>query len=264
MGVPDPPTESRRGLVGSKKGLEAEVEELRRLVDAMGYGERAALNDQIAQLARQCDELTAQLSDQRNELAEIGRQLVTTREEQILQEVGVYDYHHLLEDSVAYKAQLEEVRRKIKEAAKRDGGAVQASTTWTVEGSAAKGQKMVNEFSKLLLRAFNGEADVLVSKMRPYKLEASVDRLLKARDTISRLGSTMNISISDPYVRLRIEELRLTADFLAKKEEEKEAERAEKERLREEAQATQGRAARFRLPWRGLSLWRQMRRRRRC
>jgi hypothetical protein len=237
IGVPDPPTESRRGLFGSKKGLEAEVEELRRFVDAMGYGERAALNDQIAQLARQRDELTAQLSDQRDELAEIGRQLVTAREELILQEVGVYDYHHLLEDSVAYKAQLEDVRRKIKEAAKRDGGAVHASTTWTVEGSAAKGRKMVNEFSKLLLRAFNGEADVLVSKMRPYKLEASVDRLLKARDTISRLGSTMNISISDPYVRLRIEELRLTADFLAKKEEEKEAERAEKERLREEAQA---------------------------
>jgi hypothetical protein len=237
VGVPDPPASSRRGLFGSKKGLEAEVEELRGFVDGMGYAERAALSDQLAQLTRERDDVAAQLSAKRDEVAEVERQLVTTREEHILQEVGVYDYHHRLEDAVAYKVQLEEVRRQIKDAAKKDGGAVQSSTTWTVEGSAAKGRKMVNEISKLLLRAFNGEADVLVNKMRPYKLEASVDRLMKARDTITRLGSTMNISISEPYIRLRIEELRLTADFLAKKEEEKEAERAEKERLREEAQA---------------------------
>ncbi len=47
----------------------------------------------------------------------------------------------------------------------------------------------------------------------------------------------MNIAITEAYHHLRMEELLLTADFLAKKEEEKEAERAEKERLREEARA---------------------------
>ena len=49
-------------------------------------------------------------------------------------------------------------------------------------------------------------------------------------------GGHLN-AITDAYHLVRIEELRLTADFLARKEEEKEAERAEKERLREETRA---------------------------
>ena len=120
---------------------------------------------------------------------------------------------------------------------RNDGGAVTASANWTVEGSASKGKKMVKEFSKLLLRAYNGEADTLVANLKPYKLASATDRLEKSKGTISRLGQTMSISITDSYHRLRIRELELTADYLARKEEEKEAERAEKERLREEAKA---------------------------
>jgi hypothetical protein len=183
------------------------------------------------------DSSAAAAASSRAELSELQAQVVKAREEVMLQEVGVYDYHHRLEDSMAYRAQLDSIRKRIREMSKKDGGAVQGTTTWTVDGSAAKGRKMVNEISKLLLRAYNGEADVLVNKMRPYKLDAAVDRLNKARATIVRLGQTMNIAITEQFHRLRLEELRLTADFLAKKEEEREAERAEKERLREEARA---------------------------
>jgi seryl-tRNA synthetase len=47
----------------------------------------------------------------------------------------------------------------------------------------------------------------------------------------------LSVRISDRYRRLRMLELELTADYLLKKQEEKEAERAERERLREEAKA---------------------------
>lgn len=233
---PEPPERARGGLFG-KKGLEAELEELRKFVDAFGYAERAALTAEIERLRTARRALATEKANAEVELTALSAQLVRAREESILQEVGVYDYHHRLEDAVAYKAELDRLRRRIREMSMKDGGAVLASTTWTVEGSAAKGRKMVSEFSKLLLRAYNGEADVLINKMRPYKLDAAVDQLAKARATISRLGGTMNITISDTYHAYRLEELRLTADFLKKKEEEKEAERAEKERLREEVRA---------------------------
>jgi Domain of unknown function (DUF4041)/Protein of unknown function (DUF2510)/T5orf172 domain len=236
-GFPEPPSRSRGGLFGSKKALESEVEELRRTVDAFGYAEREALQNEIARLQSERDQMTLAAGAMRTETAQIEAQLVRTRDEAILQEVGVYDYHHRLDDSVAYKARLDAIRGRIREMSKRDGGAVVGTTTWQVNGSAAQGRKMVNEISKLLLRAYNGEADVLVNKMRPYKVDAAIDQLDKARNTIVRLGTSMNIAITDAYHQVRIEELRLTADFLAKKEEEKEAERAEKERLREEARA---------------------------
>jgi cell division protein FtsB len=158
--VPEPPHRARGGLFGSKKGLEAELEELRSFVDGFGYEERAALTDELARLRSERDALAAQAVAMRSEATMLAAQLVRTREELILQEVGVYDYHHRLEDSTAYKAQLDSLRKRIREMSKKDGGAVQGTTNWTVDGSAAKGRKMVNEISKLLLRAYNGEADV--------------------------------------------------------------------------------------------------------
>lgn len=237
MGYPELPNRSRGGLFGSKKALETELQDLRKVVEGFGYAERDALRAEIERLQAERESIASATASSRAELSELQAQVVKAREEVILQEVGVYDYHHRLEDSMAYRAQLDSIRKRIREMSKKDGGAVQGTTNWTVDGSAAKGRKMVNEISKLLLRAYNGEADVLVNKMRPYKLDAAVDRLNKARATIVRLGQTMNIAVTDQFHRLRLEELRLTADFLAKKEEEREAERAEKERLRDEARA---------------------------
>jgi hypothetical protein len=240
-GVPFPCMKFRTMVPRAEEGL-------RLSLDAGLFYEFVPLEDLEAERPRRhwignADELAcgvkiaAAAASSRAELSELQAQVVKAREEVILQEVGVYDYHHRLEDSMAYRAQLDSIRKRIREMSKKDGGAVQGTTNWTVDGSAAKGRKMVNEISKLLLRAYNGEADVLVNKMRPYKLDAAVDRLNKARATIVRLGQTMNIAITEQFHRLRLEELRLTADFLAKKEEEREAERAEKERLREEARA---------------------------
>ena len=111
---------------------------------------------------------------------------------------------------------------------------MKGSTTWTVNGSARDGTKMVREFSKLMLRAYNNEADNAVRSMKPYTLESSVARLQKARETITRLGGTMTIMVTDSYHRLRVEELELTADYLAKVAEAKDREREERARLREE------------------------------
>jgi len=73
-----------------------------------------------------------------------------------------------------------------------------------------------------------------VRSMRPYTLATAVQRLQKSRDTIVKLGKTMNIQITDGYHRLRVHELELTADYLAKVAEEKERQREERARLREE------------------------------
>jgi len=96
---------------------------------------------------------------------------------------------------------------------------------------------MVLDFSKLLLRAYNAEADNLVRGLKPYKLDAAVERLTTVATTIARLGKTMDIRISDGYHWLRVREVELTSDYLAKVAEEKEREREERARLREERAA---------------------------
>jgi Domain of unknown function (DUF4041)/T5orf172 domain len=110
-------------------------------------------------------------------------------------------------------------------------------TSWTVNGSAQKGTAMVREVSKLMLRAYNAEADNCVRTLRPHTLQSAMTRLGKARDTIARLGKTMSIQISMDYHRQRLLELELTADYLVKQEEEKDRICAERERQKEEEAA---------------------------
>lgn len=120
----------------------------------------------------------------------------------------------------------------------KDGSAVLAATSWTVGGSEAEGRKMTREVSKLMLRAFNAEADNLVRGLKPYKLQSAIERLKKVEETVRKLGGTLQVSISPAYVQLRIDELELTADFLQKQAEEKEDERQERERMRDERRAS--------------------------
>lgn len=183
--------------------------------------------------------LRAQLAEAEASLRKARDAIVATEDEAILQEVGVYSYAHPLSDAVGFQRQLERLELKIKEMNKKDGGAITATTSWQVNGSVAEGRKMVRDFSKLMLRAFNAEADNLVRQLKPFKVAASVERLSKVAATIEKLGATMDIRVTRSYLALRIDELKLTADYLQKLAEEKEDERAERERLREERKAQQ-------------------------
>ncbi|HRP46752.1 MAG TPA: DUF4041 domain-containing protein [Trueperaceae bacterium] len=175
--------------------------------------------------------------DARRQLENVRQAITATEELALLQEVGVYEFRHPLSDAVAYQAALADIGRRVKEMVRKDGGAIQASSDWTVNGSATQGRAMVREYSRLMLRAFNSEADSLVRGLKPYKLSGAVERLTKTAATIERLGKTMNIRIADTFLRLRIRELELTADYLEKVAVEKAEERTEKERLREERKA---------------------------
>lgn len=175
----------------------------------------------------------------KDRLAEIRRTIVATDELTLLQEAGVYRYRHPLTDAVQFESRLAFIDGQIKEMVKKDGGAILAAGTWSINGSESQGRAMVRDYSKLMLRAFNAEADNLVRGLKPYKLDAAIERLKKVADTIERLGKIMQIRISPAYEQVRIQELELTADFLQKEAEEKEAERVERERLREERKAQQ-------------------------
>ncbi|MFI1094133.1 DUF4041 domain-containing protein [Streptomyces sp. NPDC020917] len=168
------------------------------------------------------------------QLAATQARIVTADETALLQEVGIYAYRHQLADAIAYRSRLDSLQAEIKNLA-RTNQAVLAATDWTVNGSRREGQKMIRDFSKLMLRAYNAEADFAVRSMRPHRLNSLVDRLYKSRETIAKLGATMHIRISDGYHNARVRELELTSDFLQKKDEEKEAQRELRAREKEEA-----------------------------
>ncbi len=160
----------------------------------------------------------------------------------VLQEVGIYEYHHPLENAAEYKEALAALYDQVKSMVKA-GDAVLASDLFTFNNSLAQGRKMTRELSKLMLRAYNAEADNCVRTLRAGNVLTAKRRLDSSAAAIAKLGAMMEMRINPDYHQLRYRELELTADYLMKLQVEKEAAREERERLREERKAEQELAA---------------------
>ena len=243
-------SEIAQTLVADAKAIEAERQQVLAQLGELGGLSFLELETRKRKAEAEIAELNALLAKTKTEV-DCAQRLVTAKKEEarrivvetsevaILQEVGIYEYRHPLSDAVAYQQALDRLQAAIKAATKRDGGAILATTSWEVNGSVVEGRKMVRDFSKLMLRAFNAEADTLVRSLKPFKLDNAIERLNKVEEIIKRLGATMQIRISPEYYQLRVDELALTADFHQKQAEEKEIERRERERLREERKVQQ-------------------------
>lgn len=168
--------------------------------------------------------------------------VVDLNDQRVLQEVGIYRYHHPLEDAAAYRDRLIDINLRIDDLVKGKE-AVLAADLFTFDGSLAKGRKMVADLSKLMLRAYNAEADNCVRSLRNGNISTAKKRLENAMKSIEKLGVIMEMRVNPEYHQLRVEELELTADYQMKVQEEKEKAREERERLREQRKAEQELAA---------------------
>lgn len=179
--------------------------------------------------------LEAENASLRHQLSEANAsgQYVELDDGKALQEVGIYRYHHPLENATAFRDRLEEIESQIAELVKASRAIVK-SNLFTFDNSLAKGRRMSDDLAKLMLRAYNAEADNSIRSLRLGNVATAKRRLEASRAAIAKLGSLMEMHISDEFHQLRLKEIELTADWLMKKQEEKEAEREERARLREE------------------------------
>jgi hypothetical protein len=158
------------------------------------------------------------------------------RDVEAMHDIGIYSYRHPLENAVDYQEALESIKGEIK-AFIAEGRAIEASTRFTFDNSLAKGRKMTADLAKLMLRAYNAEAENCVRYVKAGNLNAAEKRLAGAASAIARYASMMEMHINADYHAVRVRELELTADYQMKVQEEREAAREERARLREEQQA---------------------------
>lgn len=184
--------------------------------------------ENVAKLQAQIASLQKQLM-----LKDSPEDVITLNDEAILQDIGIYRYHHPLENAAGYKSRLNDVEAQMI-ALVKTSQAIEVSSTFTFENSLARGQKLSGDLGKLMLRAYNSEADNCIRSLRAGKIQTVKKRLDSARKAIAKLGAIMEMRISDAYHQLRVEEIELTSDWLMKKQEEKERQKEERARIREE------------------------------
>lgn len=201
----------------------------------LGMARSAAEQHAIAE-RQNADDSANQRREIENEIRQLEAKAVNLRDTANLQDLGLFDYEHPAENSTALASKLEHSRELIKQSV-RDKVATTASTQFTYNGSEAKGRKLVSDMSKILLRAYNAEAENGVKSVRAGNLEAAKKRLQGVADQIERQGAMMNLKVQRNYQRLRMLELELAAKHLQAVKAEKEAEREHKAQLREQAKA---------------------------
>lgn len=205
------------------------------LLDVKAAQERLEqINQEASDAEKLRDSYLTDVEKIKDEIKQKQSELVQLNDEVLFQSFGLYKPQYDFCNSEEYKNRLEIIRQKQKDMIRADT-AVTGSTDWSVNGDKRKGQKMVNDMKKLLLRAFNGECDELVSKVKYNNFDSYKKRINTSYEAISKLGKIMSVSITPTYLKFKLDELTLAFEYAQKKQEEKEAQKALREQMREEA-----------------------------
>ncbi len=221
--------------------IKEERDRLRAVLEDVDVKNLIAVREAASEARRQLGAIEATLAERRGELSNLDiditikkKQIVETEDRLLLQEFGLFEPKYKLATSIDYKDKLDSIRENQK-AMVRSGSAFIQATAWSVNGSEAEGRRMIRDYSKLIIRAFNVECDTTIEGVRFFNLEPSRARISKSFDVLNNLGSRMNVGIAETYLSSKLQELDLAFEFQIKKQEEKDAAKKLRELQREEA-----------------------------
>ena len=149
---------------------------------------------------------------------------------------GFYAPHFAFDTAEEYKAEVKAVRDRQRELI-RQNSATHTAEEWTVGGSRAEGKKMERQYSKVMLRAFNGECDAAVAKVSWNNVTKIEQRVEKAYADINKLGAVVKMSLTQAYLKEKLNEVRLTHEYEDKKYRDREEQREQRQQMREQEKA---------------------------
>lgn len=236
--------------------LQKETKELRSRVRALEAVAREYGGLEAAEISMRIEELRAQEATQhenaavelgtvhqqiaraRAELSSVEEHVIVSRDRVELEAGGLFDYEHVAEASASLASELADLRSEIKSANKYDK-AIHATTNFVFNSSAAKGKTFVNQMRRIMLRAYNAEAENAVKTVKTGNLAPAIKRLSRAKEQIEKQGTMIDLAVDRKYHRLRLQEIELAARHHEAVAAEKALDRERREELREQRRAEQ-------------------------
>ena len=203
-----------------------ELDNINTKLDEMEKEKTAEINNKLKNTKKELEETEKQLESTKKEL-------IFYEDEITMQNFGLYQPRYDFIDSVSYKERLDIIRKKQKDMIKSKRAAI-CNTEWEVGGNKRKGQAMINDSIKQIIRTFNIECDGIISKVTYSNIENSEKRIRKSFDQLNKLNQRFDVTLTTMYRDLKLEELYLAHEYKMKKEEEKEMLREAREKEREE------------------------------
>lgn len=212
--------------------IEAEVERQRTELEKLIQLKKS----EIADVERDFQEIRSDYQGALETYKKLRKEISIFENRLDLIEFGIYEPVYDFEKSDDYREEQKRIIQLQKEMISSDSAA-ECSLNWTIEGSVAKGRAAVKVYKKLMLRAFNGECDVLISKVKWNNINQMKERIEKLYDAVNKLGEGFQVSINYHYFDLKRKELILEYEYQQKRQQEREELRAIQEELREEEKA---------------------------
>ncbi|WP_242964516.1 DUF4041 domain-containing protein [Clostridium beijerinckii] len=167
-------------------------------------------------------------------IEELEKKVIVIDDEILYQSFGLYTPMYDFANSEEYKDELTKIRDMQKEILKDDKAASNVSY-WGIDINADKDPKLVRDNVKQMIRCFNSECDAIINKVKFNNMESIRNRIEKSYDSLNKINKRNGIEISDEYLNLKYEELKLAHEYNLKIQEEKEERRRLLEDKREEA-----------------------------
>lgn len=189
------------------------------------------LKKQQEQLQKELNSLTSKTNEFKEELFKLEND---PRFE--LAEAGFYAPKYNFDTALEYESKLVDIRsqQQIKLQAKE---ACVCDANWTINGNKREGQKVTSKIIQLMLRAFNGESNNIIAKVKFGNVISYENQINKSFESINKLGAGFSCRLTSDYLYLKIVELHLVYEYNEKLYEEKEEQKAIREKMKEEERA---------------------------
>lgn len=194
------------------------------------------IDEQVRKLRQEEREVFATVQGLKQQIEKLRVEFEPLETENYARDFGLYEPKYNFDTSARYKAEIDRLRSDQK-AAVKNGTAYWVPPNMTMNGSSSQGRKMVREIVQLQLRAFNGESEALIQKVRFDNLYKIEERIHDLYQKINVLDGETGSHITSAYLEMRLKELYLVHEYQEKRQAEAEEQRAIREQMREEEKA---------------------------
>jgi len=172
-----------------------------------------------------------------NEINDIKKDIQLYSQVHNLIAVGFFEEPiYLFETSQRFKEEILLIRQEQKELI-QTGQAIAIPEEIAFIDKAGDAKKAIKGQSKIMLKAFNIETDLLISSLKPSNFANTLEKIEKLANEIEKSALSLSCAFTEEYVKLKYNECALQYQFKLKQEYEKEEQKAIKEQIREENQA---------------------------
>ena len=143
---------------------------------------------------------------------------------------------YLYHTSERFKKEVSIIRDKLKTLISNKK-AVNAPETIAIIEDVSSSKKAIQGQIRIMLKAFNIEADLLFNSLKSSNFTKTMERIEKIATDIEKSALSFKCGFSQDYIELKLKECTLLYQFKLKQEEEQEEQKAIKEQMREEQKA---------------------------